>query len=72
MQPFDDMSGHIFCSHSGDIHFQHIVAGGAQYESTDVWQPKVVVDGRLMTGQNPASAGPLATAMVEALRKNPR
>jgi len=49
-----------------------LVAEGAQYESTDVWQPKVVVDGRLMTGQNPASAGPLATAMVEALRKNPR
>ena len=49
-----------------------LVAEGAKYESTDVWQPKVVVDGRLMTGQNPASAGPLATAMVEALRKNPR
>ena len=49
-----------------------LVAEGATYESTDAWQPKVVVDGRLMTGQNPASAGPLATAMVEVLRKNPR
>ncbi len=49
-----------------------LVAEGAKYEATDVWQPKVVVDGRLMTGQNPASAGPLATAIVEALRKNPR
>ena len=49
-----------------------LVAEGATYESTDVWQPKVVVDGRLMTGQNPASAGPLATAMVDVLRKNAR
>lgn len=43
-------------------------AEGAEYASTDVWQEKVVVDGRLMTGQNPASGGPLAKAMVEALR----
>lgn len=45
-----------------------LVAEGAKYESTDVWQPKVIVDGRLMTGQNPASAGPLAEAMVEVIR----
>ncbi|HXQ99803.1 MAG TPA: type 1 glutamine amidotransferase domain-containing protein [Pseudomonas sp.] len=42
-------------------------AEGAEYSSADVWQVKVVVDGRLMTGQNPASAGPLAEAMVQAL-----
>lgn len=41
---------------------------GAQYDSTDPWQAKVIVDGRLMTGQNPASGGPLAQAMVAALR----
>ena len=45
-----------------------LVEEGARYESTQVWQPKVVVDGRLMTGQNPASAGPLAQAIVGALR----
>ncbi|PWK33930.1 type 1 glutamine amidotransferase domain-containing protein [Cupriavidus plantarum] len=43
-------------------------AEGAEYSSADVWQEKVVVDGRLMTGQNPASGGPLAKAIVEALR----
>jgi putative intracellular protease/amidase len=47
-------------------------AQGAKYESTGNWQPKFVVDGRLMTGQNPASAGPLAEAIVEALRKDSR
>ena len=43
-------------------------AEGAEYASTAVWQEKVVVDGRLMTGQNPASGGPLAKAVVAALR----
>jgi putative intracellular protease/amidase len=42
---------------------------GARHESAAPWQPKVVVDGRLITGQNPASGGPLAEAVVEALRK---
>jgi len=42
---------------------------GATFEETSVWQPKVVVDGRLVTGQNPASAGPMAEALVELLRK---
>lgn len=40
---------------------------GALYTSAPDWQPHVVVDGRLITGQNPASAGPLAQAVVEAL-----
>lgn len=44
-------------------------AEGAKFESTDVWQAKVVVDGRLMTGQNPASGGPLAKEIVAALKK---
>ena len=54
---------------SEDVPFEletALVAEGAKYESTAVWQPKIVVDGRLMTGQNPASAGPLAEAIVEA------
>jgi putative intracellular protease/amidase len=29
----------------------------------------VVVDGRLMTGQNPASAGPMARELLAALKK---
>ncbi|AGP33444.1 hypothetical protein BE04_34565 [Sorangium cellulosum] len=44
-------------------------AEGAEYDSTDPWQPKVIVDGRLITGQNPASGGPLAREIVAALRK---
>lgn len=45
-----------------------LVAEGAQFFSADPWQTKVVLDGRLMTGQNPASAGPLAEEIVKALR----
>lgn len=41
---------------------------GADYTAAGPWQEHVVVDGKLMTGQNPASAGPLARAMVKALR----
>jgi len=43
-------------------------AEGAEYSSADVWQENVVVDGRLLTGQNPASSAALAKAIVEALR----
>lgn len=42
---------------------------GAIFDAVAPWQPKVIVDGRLMTGQNPASAGPLAEAMLPVLRK---
>lgn len=40
---------------------------GARYTSAADWQPHVVVDGKLITGQNPASAAPLAQALVNAL-----
>jgi len=43
-------------------------AEGAVSSSVAPWHVKVVVDGRLMTGQNPASAGPLAEEIVRALR----
>jgi len=42
-------------------------AEGAEYASAAVWQENIVVDGRLMTGQNPASGGPLAKEIVKAL-----
>lgn len=42
---------------------------GAQYEAAAPWQSRVVVDGRLMTGQNPASAGALAEVIVTALEQ---
>ena len=41
---------------------------GALYVAGADWQPHVVVDGTLITGQNPASAGPLAHALVAALQ----
>ncbi|WP_285447474.1 type 1 glutamine amidotransferase domain-containing protein [Xanthomonas sp. LMC-A-07] len=41
---------------------------GALYSAGADWQPHVVVDGTLITGQNPASAGPLAHALVAALQ----
>lgn len=44
-------------------------AEGAEYTSASNWHPHVVVDGRLITGQNPASAGPLANELVAALNK---
>jgi putative intracellular protease/amidase len=40
---------------------------GALYEATGPWQPKLVVDGRLITGQNPQSATLVGGALVEAL-----
>jgi len=43
-------------------------AEGAEYSSVAAWQEKVVVDGRLMTGQNPASGGPLAKQIIKVLR----
>ena len=46
-----------------------LVADGALFEAAPPWQERVVVDGRLMTGQNPASAGALAKAMVDAFRR---
>jgi putative intracellular protease/amidase len=40
---------------------------GGKYEKVGDWQVLVVVDGRLITGQNPASSGPAAKALVEML-----
>jgi putative intracellular protease/amidase len=42
---------------------------GARFESTDPWQPKLVVDGRLITGQNPQSGTLVGEALAEALAK---
>lgn len=42
---------------------------GALYEATDPWQSKLVVDGRLITGQNPQSGTVVGEALVQALKK---
>ena len=40
---------------------------GGSYEKADDWTPLAVVDGLLITGQNPASSAPVAEALLEAL-----
>ena len=44
---------------------------GAKYEKTDDWQPYVIQDGLLITGQNPASSEPAAKALVQILSREP-
>jgi putative intracellular protease/amidase len=41
---------------------------GALYEATDPWHPKLVVDGRLITGQNPQSGTVVGQALADALK----
>lgn len=43
-----------------------LVERGATYEASPAFMPRVVVDGRLVTGQNPASAAAVAEAAVAA------
>jgi putative intracellular protease/amidase len=40
---------------------------GAKFEKLPNWQPFSVVDGRLVTGQNPASSTPAAQALMKLL-----
>ncbi len=40
---------------------------GAKYSKAEDWQPHVVIDGQLITGQNPASSEPVATALLAKL-----
>ncbi len=46
-----------------------LVANGGLYEKGDDWAPHVVVDDRLITGQNPASSKGAAKALMEMLRQ---
>jgi putative intracellular protease/amidase len=41
---------------------------GARYVSKANWEPNLVIDGPLMTGQSPASAVPLAEALSQRLK----
>ena len=40
---------------------------GAKYSKADFWKSHVVVDGRLVTGQNPASAGEVGVKLAEVV-----
>ncbi|MFF1695025.1 type 1 glutamine amidotransferase domain-containing protein [Streptomyces sp. NPDC058257] len=44
-----------------------LVAAGVDFQEGAAWAPKVVVDRNLITGQNPASAAPLADEIVKKL-----
>lgn len=47
-----------------------LVARGARYSGAPLWQAKVVVSERLVTGQNPASARGVAEAVVQTLQQS--
>lgn len=40
---------------------------GANYQKAQNWMPNVVTDGKLVTGQNPASSAPVAEALLKLL-----
>jgi putative intracellular protease/amidase len=44
-----------------------LAENGAQYSKGPDWQPHVVTDGKLVTGQNPASSEPAAHALLGML-----
>lgn len=45
-----------------------LAANGGEYSKAADWEPHVVVDGLLITGQNPASSEPAAKALLDKLR----
>jgi putative intracellular protease/amidase len=58
-----DLSRHLLFSLENELK-----AKGALYVSSEVnWEPNVVESGPLLTGQNPASAPPLARALAQRL-----
>jgi putative intracellular protease/amidase len=42
---------------------------GATYSKADDWQPYAVIDGNLITGQNPASSEAVAQAVLEQIQR---
>ena len=46
-----------------------LIAKGGVFSKARDWQPYVLADGLLITGQNPASSGPAAKALIEMLNK---
>lgn len=46
-----------------------LVERGAKFEKSGLWQPHVVVDQRVVTGQNPASATGVGEAVLAELKK---
>ncbi|MEW6996939.1 type 1 glutamine amidotransferase domain-containing protein [Colwelliaceae bacterium BS250] len=46
-----------------------LIQNGANYSKTEDWHPYVICDGNLITGQNPASSGQTAQALLKLLSK---
>jgi hypothetical protein len=42
---------------------------GANFQAAADWQPHVMVDGRLVTGQNPQSSADVAKAALQAIKQ---
>jgi putative intracellular protease/amidase len=49
-----------------------LTAKGAKHHPAPNWQSQVVTSGRLVTGQNPASARGVAEAMVPVIQQSTR
>jgi putative intracellular protease/amidase len=45
-----------------------LVENGGDYSKAADWQPYIVTDGQLITGQNPASSAPAARAVLDQLK----
>jgi putative intracellular protease/amidase len=45
-----------------------LLENGGKYSKGPDWQPYVVTDGKLITGQNPASSAPAARAVLDQLK----
>ena len=45
-------------------------AKGGKFSKASDWQPYVVTDGLLITGQNPASSGPAAAVLIDRLARS--
>ncbi len=59
-----ELDKHLLFSLEQDLKWR-----GANYKSVANWEPNVVVDGPLMTGQSPASAPPLAETLRDYLKQ---
>lgn len=45
-----------------------LVASGGLYEKTEDWNPLVIADGLIITGQNPASSKAVAEALIKVIQ----
>ena len=52
-----------------DLAEDELKAKGGIFSKTKDWEVHVVTDGLLITGQNPASSGPAAKVLLEALKR---